>query len=216
MLRDSKNDELNRLIVKAINEEKPQSVEELRKILRKKVNVDEEEIIRAVLKLRSEGVIKLEDQLPKSQSFVGYLKTGAAAWYWVTAAVALVTVVMVFMIPEDLYPWAYLRNIFGLVFILFLPGYAFVKVVFPVNVPIVVSSKELETIERIALSVGVSLAIVPMVGLILYYTPLGIGLTPIVLSLFALTMLLATTAVAMERTMIKRKSFSVSFSTRTG
>lgn len=214
MLPDSNNDDLNGIIVKAINEEKPQSVKELTRILRKKVNVDEEEILRAVLKLQSEGIIKLEDQVPKSQSFAGYMKTGAAAWYWATVAVALVTAVVVFTIPENVYPWAYLRNVFGVVFILFLPGYAFVKAVFPVKVPIVVSSKELETIERIALSVGVSLAIVPMVGLILYYTPLGIGLTPIVLSLLALTLLLATTAAAIEsiRSKDKKKSLSVSFS----
>jgi uncharacterized membrane protein len=60
------------------------------------------------------------------------------------------------------------------------------------------TEKNLDTIERIALSVGMSIAIVPMVGLLLYYTPWGIQLTPIVLSLSALTATFATAAVLRE------------------
>ena len=43
-----------------------------------------------------------------------------------------------------------------------------------------------------------SIAIVPIIGLILNYTPWGISLTPIVLSLFALTLISATVAIARE------------------
>jgi hypothetical protein len=196
--RDSKTDELVSIIVKTINEKKPQSVKELTSILRDALNLKEEEILKVVLKLQAEGVIKLENQVHGSLSFIGYVKTVEAIWYWVTVAVAAVTAVMIFIISEDFYPWIYLRNAFGLVFILFLPGYAFVKAVFPINMPIEVSSRELETIERIALSIGLSLALVPMIGLVLYYTPLGIDLTPIVLSLLALTLFLATIAAVRE------------------
>ncbi len=56
----------------------------------------------------------------------------------------------------------------------------------------------MDTIERIALSFGMSLALVPIVGLILNYTPWGIRLTPITLSLLALTIVFATAAVLRE------------------
>jgi uncharacterized membrane protein len=55
--------------------------------------------------------------------------------------------------------------------------------------------KELDSIERFALSLGVSLALVSIVGLLLNYTPFGIQLAPITLSLLALTIILATTAI---------------------
>lgn len=198
MNNDPKTDELISIIVKTIKEEKPQSVKELVAFLGSRLNMKEEEILKVILKLQAEGVIKLENQVYRSLNLAGYLKTVEAIWYWWTIAITIVTAVMIFTISEDFYPWIYLRNAFGLVFILFLPGYAFVKAVFPINMPIEVSSRELETIERIALSVGLSLALVPMVGLVLYYTPLGISVTPIVLSLLALTLFLATIAAMRE------------------
>ena len=199
---DSKTNELTTLIVKTINENKPQSVKDLTAILKGSLNLGEGEIVKIILKLRDDGVIRLEDQGEVSKSFIGYLKEGKANWYWVTVVMAISTAVMVFTISEDFYPWIYLRNAFSLVFILFLPGYAFVKAIFPVNMPIDVASKNLEKIARIALSVGASLAIVPMVGLILYFTPLGLSITPIVLSLLTLIIFLATIAVAREQTKI--------------
>jgi uncharacterized membrane protein len=56
----------------------------------------------------------------------------------------------------------------------------------------------MDTVERTALSLSMSLALTPIVGLILNYTPWGITLTPIVLSLFALTLVFATAAVIRE------------------
>ncbi|PKK85271.1 MAG: hypothetical protein CVT48_06175, partial [Thermoplasmata archaeon HGW-Thermoplasmata-1] len=43
--------------------------------------------------------------------------------------------------------------------------------------------KGIDTIERIALSFGLSIAVVPLIGLMLNYTPWGIRLTPILVSL---------------------------------
>ena len=58
--------------------------------------------------------------------------------------------------------------------------------------------RKLDNIERIALSIGMSLALVPLVGLLLNYTPWGIRLTPITISLLALTLTLSTAAIIRE------------------
>ena len=97
-----------------------------------------------------------------------------------------------------LVPLAYVRNVLGVIFVLFLPGYAFIKAFFPTKLPIQTSSESLDNIERVALSIGMSIALTPIVGLILYYTPIGIGLTPITLILLALTTVLATAAMGRE------------------
>ncbi len=60
------------------------------------------------------------------------------------------------------------------------------------------SSESLENIERFALSIALSITLTPMVGLVLYYTPIGIGLSPITLSLLVLTLLFSTAAMARE------------------
>jgi uncharacterized membrane protein len=72
------------------------------------------------------------------------------------------------------------RIILGLPFILFIPGYVLIFALFPTRK----TDKGIDSIERIALSFGLSIAIVPLIGLGLNYTPWGIRLQPILLSVF--------------------------------
>ena len=61
------------------------------------------------------------------------------------------------------------RIILGLPFLLFFPGYSLILALFP-------KKDQIGNIERVALSFGLSIVIVPLIGLILNYTPLGITL----------------------------------------
>lgn len=72
-----------------------------------------------------------------------------------------------------------LRVLFGLPIVLFIPGYILVFALFPGKK----TNQGIDVIERIALSLGLSLAVVPLIGLGLNYTIWGIRLTPIILSL---------------------------------
>jgi uncharacterized membrane protein len=69
-----------------------------------------------------------------------------------------VTTVAVFTIPENAVPLVYLRSALGIIFVLFLPSFTFIKALFPAKVPIKTSSENMDTIERVALSFGMSLA----------------------------------------------------------
>ena len=73
-----------------------------------------------------------------------------------------------------------LRIVLGLPFVLFIPGYILIFALFPARK----KDTGIDVIERIGLSFGLSLAIVPLIGLILNYTPMGIRLEPILLSVF--------------------------------
>ncbi len=77
-----------------------------------------------------------------------------------------------------------LRTALGLPFVLLFPGYTLICALFP-------GKKDLGGVERLALSIGLSLAVVPLVGLALNYTPWGIRLVPIMASLFMFTLLLS-------------------------
>ncbi len=88
----------------------------------------------------------------------------------VCVALALVLVALVLFVPDSL-----VRQILGLVFVLFLPGYAATAALFPEN-------DQIDGIERVALSFGLSIAIVPLIGLALNFTPFGIRLDPILAS----------------------------------
>jgi L-cystine uptake protein TcyP (sodium:dicarboxylate symporter family) len=202
---NSKPNDLTSIIVEVINEEKPRSVMQLVRMLRQNLDLAEEDIIKHVMKLQADGVIRLENQAVPSNTFATYLKTGEAIWYWVIIITGLMTVVTVFTLAENMYPWIYARNVLGIVFVLFMPGYSFVKAFFPTNVFDKTSiSGSLETIIQVALSIGMSIALVSMVGLLLYFSPYSLDLTSAVPSLLALTLVFAT-AGAVKEYRTKRK-----------
>lgn len=64
-------------------------------------------------------------------------------------------------------------NLLAILLVLFVPGYVLVAALFP-------GHKEIDWIERIALSFGLSIAVVPLLGLLLNFTPFGIRFAPIV------------------------------------
>jgi hypothetical protein len=192
-------DELSPLIIKIINEEKPPNLNKLINLTKEKLPVSEEEILSVILKLQSQGKIKLNNPLlPDSLRLSAYIKTGRASWFWATILIAALTVVTVFTVPEETYPWSYIRNALGIIFVLWLPGYTCIKALFPAAVPVKTSSENMDSIERAALSLGMSLALTPIAGLILYYTPFGIRLVPTTLSLLAMTLVFATAALYRE------------------
>ena len=91
----------------------------------------------------------------------------------VCIVLALVLILLIAFVPDSI-----ARQILGLVFILFLPGYAATAALFPEN-------EQIDTIERVALSFGLSIAVVPLIGLGLNFTPWGIRLEPIIASVSA-------------------------------
>ena len=103
------------------------------------------------------------------------------------AACYLWTVATVLCIYLPLVNETFLRVMFGIPMVLFVPGYALIAALFP-------AAKDLDGIERAALSFGLSIAIVPLIGLVLNYTPWGIRLDPIVASLCMVTVLLCMVA----------------------
>jgi hypothetical protein len=192
-------EELDRLIIRTVEMTKPENVQQLIDRVQELSSKSKQEIMNRIIQLQQQEKISLKQpQTPAPEKFSSYLHSNQALWYWVTMTLTIATAIVVFTVPEDAYPLVYLRNVLGVIFILWLPGYAFIKALFPKQLPVRTSDKNLDTIERIALSMGMSIALVPIVGLLLNYTPWGIRLTPIVLSLLGLTTIFATTAVIRE------------------
>ncbi|MEM2129887.1 MAG: DUF1616 domain-containing protein [Candidatus Bathyarchaeia archaeon] len=193
------------LIIETIKTAKPATTKQLVKLIREKISLPEKEIIKLIIELENQNKINLTTPPePPAPTIIAYMVSRKASWYWITIVIAVATAIAVFTIPEEAYPLVYARQALGVIFVLWLPGYAFIKALFPVETPIKTSSESLDKIERIALSLGMSLALVPIVGLILNYTPWGIRLTPITLSLLALTTITATVAVLREHQATKQ------------
>ena len=196
---DQVDNELLQAISQTIKEKHPETTQQLVELVQKRLPHSEQEIMEAVLKLQENHKLSFsETPKPIPPSFLAYLRSEPATWYWLILATSIVAAVVAFAIPEDLYPFVYVRFILGSIFVLWLPGYTFVRALFPTALPKKTSKTDLDVIERVALSLGLSLALVPLVGLLLNYTPWGIRLTPIVFSLLALTIIFATAAIIRE------------------
>ena len=97
-----------------------------------------------------------------------------------------------------------LRIALGLPFAMFFPGYALTAALFPEAGPRAPTETEtsaqgvaaggINGVERVALSFGLSIAITPLVGLVLNFTPWGITLEPILASVGGFTIVCATVA----------------------
>ena len=189
--KQNKPSTVDQSILDTVKDKNPNNVEQLVKLVQLEHPSTEQEIMRHILDLQSQGKLILKEETPPLPSTLNsYLLSTQAHWYWIIIALALATTTLVFTIPENTYPLVYARYVLGSVFVLWLPGYTLIKALFP--------TKELDSIERVALSIGMSLALVPITGLLLNYTPWGIRVTPVTLSLLALTIAFATAAIIRE------------------
>jgi uncharacterized membrane protein len=147
-------------------------------LVRRFVNegIAEERVIEAIKDLEDRDEIELDENFFMYDSFLQYIKdVDLNFWFYFTIVVVVGTLVMVFVVP-NVWPFVVIRWVFGSLFILFLPGYALVNALF-------LRRGDLKDIERLALSVGLSLAITPLTGFLLNYTIFGIRLIPIIASL---------------------------------
>ena len=132
----------------------------------------------AVISLQRNGKAAMRESKPYGSLF-GYAVSPISLWFWAAAAAVVISVGLVGVTSGVV---LYLRYVFGSVLILFLPGYSLIEALYP--------KRELDELTRFALSIGLSLALVPLVGLVLNYTPFGIRLLPVTISIAGLTLML--------------------------
>lgn len=113
---------------------------------------------------------------------------------------ATLLIIFVFTLPDG----NILRILFGLPFLLFLPGYSLVSAMWT-------RKSELDWLERVALSLGLSIAIVALAGLGLNYTPWGITLTSVVICLYFLILILVSVTWLRRSRLSPEERFSLKF-----
>jgi len=142
-------------------------------------------------RMTTDVVWRLADQDKVELDYVPLATFGAFLRHWqrnltiyVSFAVALVTILAIYTLPAST-PLVVVRWIFGVIFVLFIPGYMATKVLFP-------KITDLNALEWFALSIGLSLTSTIFVCFLLNYTPWGITMSSLVSSLTLITILLGT------------------------
>jgi len=106
------------------------------------------------------------------------------------------------LIPVVVFTSGILRFGLGLLFLLFFPGYTLIAALFP-------RKGSMTGMERVFLSFGLSIAMVPLIGLVLNYTPFGIRLEPTLLSVLGFILAMAGLALYRRRRLLSEERFEV-------
>jgi len=191
--------EIKPLIIETLKTQKPETTEELIKSVQATTALPSKEITKLLIELENEDNVYFKKRALLSSPFAkAYIFSKKAVWYWITISLALATSITVLIIPDSDSSIVYLRYALSIIFLLFLSGYSFINMLFPLAVPIADSNEHMDKIQRAVLSFVMSLIIMILTGLALNYTPWGITLTPITLSLLGLTVTFATAAIIRE------------------
>ncbi len=144
------------------------------------------------------------------------MKLKVLNWLLIIDILTVLLILAIILIPSSI-----VRIVIGLPFLLFFPGYALVSALFPPKgadfadvggiaednpdmPPQKNEKKGIDGIERIALSFGMSIAVTALIGLGLNYTPWGIRLLPVLLSISAFIIILSAVALIRQRRSLDR------------
>ncbi len=178
--------QIDQYIREVVRKEHPKTVESLIRIVQQKYNLPEQEIMDIIFHAR----LRFTNQLTSvSSGLKRYLATANARWYWFIITLCMLTAIVVLVLPR-INPVVYARILLGSVFVFWMPGYCVIKSLFP--------KKELEKLELVALSWGTSIVLVPLMALVLHYTPWGIKTEAVTMVLLMLTLALSTLAIVRE------------------
>jgi hypothetical protein len=190
--------EIKEILLETIKKENPKNTYDLVNMIQGKTDLTKNEITTILIELEKENKLHFtKEQSPLQSTARGYILSKQAIWYQITIAIAIAATLSIFTISENS-PIILIRSALGTVFVLFLPGYTLVKLLFQQKLPVVTNSERMDNIERFLLSIGLSITLAIIVSLIFNYTPSGIHIIPITTDLLTITIVFATVDILRE------------------
>lgn len=128
--------------------------------------------------------------------------------------VALIAVGLLIFVFDSNLATTRLQTAFGLLFVCFVPGYALVSVLFPSS-PANEPERSVPTLgERLLLAVGLSLVVVPAVGLMMSYSAWGLDPTAVLSAVGMVSLALVCVGVVRRFQLPPAQQFHISISIR--
>ena len=138
--------------------------------------VTTDEIHEAVKRLERRSEINLAEEHISPSFLRNLVDAEANAPFWIAMISTIAFLATAFTLPEG-ESWIALKRVIAAVFLFAIPGYVMTNTLIPRN--------RLSYVERLAISTGMSLAVLSVIGIILAYGVAGIRLGPIVVSVSA-------------------------------
>jgi uncharacterized membrane protein len=186
-------------IIRLIKTKSFENAKELVDEIEKCFGLTEDKTMSILMDLEKEHRIRFDSIDFSSEKRVTHSRTcifsNKFTWFWVSLSMITTGLITIFLPTSP--PFIYMRYIFCFFFPFFLPGYLFVKALFPNVMHSKLSSTTLE-VERLILIIGLSLTIISFLAIILNYTPWGVQITSLTLGVLLITIVCAIIAFARQ------------------
>ena len=116
-------------------------------------------------------------------------------WFEIVVGFIILTLLVTYFIPSGSLsdsPLVVFRYVFAFIFIVFLPGYCLVDILF-------LGKNRLDIVEKFVLSVALSFGLTGLIGLFLGLSPIGLNFESITISLSTTVLALAVIAFVQKR-----------------
>ena len=189
-MNDNKKQEIKNKILLLSKNSKTKSIRELMNLIQSKYEIKKDEFLNLIIELENENKItlnKYNNDLKINR--YEYLKSNNATWFWLTMFY-IISMLVIIYITYNNYIYSNLRIILIVIYIIYIPGYSLTRLLFPM--------KKINLVERIMLSMGCSLILTTILGLLLNYTFWGINIISITITHTIFTILLCILAIYRE------------------
>jgi len=184
--------QIGQYIREVVMKEQPETVERLIMLVQQKYSLPAQEI----MGIGCHAGLRFKEHQARSLDLKHYVASTKARWYWFTIALCMLNATVILILPQ-IDALVYIRYLLGSVLVFWIPGYCVVKSLFP--------GKELEKLELVALSLGTSSVLVPLMTLILQYTPWGIKTAPVTIVLLIQALAFSTLALFREHQELSKR-----------
>ena len=189
-MNDNKKNEIKNTILLLSKNSETKSMHELMNLIQSKYEIKKDEFLDLIIELENENKItlnKYNNDLKINR--YEYLKSNNATWFWLTIFY-IISILVIIYINYNNYIYSNLRIILIIIYIIYIPGYSLTRLLFPM--------KKINLLERIMLSMGCSLILTTILGLLLNYTFWGINIISITITHTIFTILLCILAIYRE------------------
>ena len=180
--------EIENKILYIVNSKKPTTGTQLVEYIIEELSITEPQALKMLVELEDRKKISFNQEKPIPVDLQGFLLSNNARWYQIVMLISFSSVFsVIFQITGTL---NFLRNLIGVVYVLFIPGYSVTRILY--------MSEEISSTKNILFSMAISVSIAAFVGILLNYSSYGITPVPVALAVFIIVLLLSNTAIYME------------------
>ncbi|MHA1252451.1 MAG: DUF1616 domain-containing protein [Candidatus Helarchaeota archaeon] len=200
-MKNKSDTKLSDIIINILKNNKNLTIKQLISKINSEYNYSNNLIIKCIKDMADQGLINISKiTIPKEQPFknpiINYFLSKNSLSFWLSLIIIVISFFLVYYVPQNsiwsdnfwIFSLGILRIIFGTIITLFLPGYLFLSLLY-------YNKKDLDILEKFGLSIGLSISIVLLIGLIFNFTPIGITLNPIIstINIISLVLLVIST-----------------------